>query len=417
MPVYVGGAEDGQIQGLAVTALMQSCNDPAISIDWTKKDRTLRSSGQVIYDNPTVFTEPCMRLFNAVHQDIPVVVRAVLPGTTVYYLYDTTIGITTREPVIARDQPGFTRPNFSDAGVLVSIDVVIEPTNDTNRGYWCLNVNDEKILEPAAAIVAHEFGHVDEILAGRYYLGATDEEREKPAIEAENVWRRIHHVSERWGHEGGNDLRKERGGLTGGDCFVATAAYGSELEDPVQELRNFRDDILLHTRSGADFFDTYFEQYYKLSPAIVTLMHTDPQIKELVRWSVVAPVVQFLRLAKDFPRADTADVPEPWRSYLESARESFEEWTAHLPRPTTFDDVPVTDAAEELRVTLEHFTWRDDDAAEYVASLRAAGALPLKANPQTLEALATMLESRGARVETIFAVTGIDLSRGSEVSA
>jgi hypothetical protein len=412
--LWVEGHSSPNVSNATVEALRDVCRDPNLSINWNSKNRSLRADGQVIYDNPTVLTEDCIRLYKAAQSPIPTVIRSRLPGQVVYHRRDDSFPITTYEPVIARDQPGFTRANYDDAGVtLISIDVVIEPSNDVGRGYWCEDVNENKIPQPTTTIISHEFGHVEEILEGRYDPAATDEQKEAPAIAAENVHRNQRGLPERYGHKGGNDLRKERGGLTGGDCFIATAAYGSELEAEVQELRSFRDDVLLHTRAGAEFFETYFERYYRLSPAIVTLMHTDPEVKEMVRWSLVAPIVQFLRLAKDFPRADTADLPEPWRDYLESARNAFEDWTANLPRPTGFDTIEPVDAAEELRVTLEHFTWRDDDAAGYVAALEAAGALPLAASPGTLRDLALMLRSRGAREETVAAVTGLGLTGNS----
>ena len=405
MTLYVGAGGGIRAGSQMVTAFTYTCRDPAIRIDWSQKDRALKTDGKVIYDNITDFSEPCVRLWKIVHADVPVVLRAVLPGTTVYSV-PVVPGVW--EDVKARDQPGFTRPNYDDTGtILLSIDVVIEPGDDLGRQYWVEDVNGDKIWSSPPSIIAHEFGHVEEILEGRFDPNIPMEDQEGPGIAAENAWRNLNKHRERHGHEGGNDLQKERGGATGGDCFIATAAYGSELEDEVQELRSFRDDVLLQTRAGAEFFEHYFPKYYNLSPAIVTLMHTDPEMKDLVRWSLVAPIVQFLRLAKNFPREDTADVPEPWRTYLESARGAFEEWTANLPRPRDFADVPPADAAEELRVTLEHFTWRDDDAAGYVDALRAAGALPLAANPETLTAIATMLRGRGARDETVAAVTGI----------
>ena len=406
MSLWIEENSDWRLASKAVDQFRGLCLDPNLSIDWTARNSSLRADGRVVYDNPTDFSETCLRLYKIVQSPVPTVLRARKPGQTVYFVPD--FGGMVFSEVIARDQPGFTRASFDSTGTtLVSIDVIIEPTNDFNRGYWCEDVNGEKIPAPTTTIIAHEFGHVEELLEGRFDPNHTDEQREAPAIAAENVFRNAKGMRERYGHEGGNDLEQERGGLTGGNCFIATAAYGSELEDEVQELRSFRDDVLRHTRAGEEFFASYYERYYRLSPAIVTLMHTDPEVKEMVRWSLVAPIVTYLRLAKDFPRADTADVPEPWRSYLESARNSFEAWAAHLPRPTTFESMQTIDAAEELRVTLEHFTWRDDDAADYINALSAAGALPLSAPPETLRSLAQVLRARGARKETIAAVTGL----------
>lgn len=408
MPLWIESSADGELTQGLIKGLRAYCSDPALSIDWTTTDRALNADGRIIYDNPTSTDWACIRLAAIAQGPTPVVLRARHLGQRVYQIPDTTLGVTTYEWVTARQQPGFTRYTVPQPGEdVTSIDIVLEPTDDLGRGHWVLDSDGNKIPEPLDVIIAHELTHVEDALRGNYGTGLTDEQREERAILEENKYRRSRGMRARAGHEGGFNLKAERGSAVGGDCFIATAAYGSQFEDEVQELRTFRDDVLRHTRAGEEFFEAYYEKYYKLSPAIVTLMHTDPEVKEMVRWSLVAPLVNYLRLAKNFPRASTADLPEPWRSYLESARESFEEWTANLPRPQDFADLPPTDAAEELRVTLEHFTWRDDDAAGYVAALQAADALPLRATPETLAELARMLTERGARAETIRAITGI----------
>ena len=90
------------------------------------------------------------------------------------------------------------------------------------------------------------------------------------------------------------------GGIPGADqppkkgCFIATAAYGSSLEPEVQLLRRFKDDVLMKTRAGARFFENFYRPYQRVSPAIVEIMEQDPQIRALVRWIVVTPVVSQL---------------------------------------------------------------------------------------------------------------------------
>jgi hypothetical protein len=287
-----------------------------------------------------------------------------------------------------------------------SIDIIVEPSNDLGRGYWCLDVNDDKIAQPLGTILAHEFTHAEEAIDGVYHTGETDEQREAAAIAAENVYRRRQGMRERWGHEGGFDLRKELGGSTGGDCFVATAAYGSQISDDVQELRSFRDDVLIPTRSGAAFFEEFFAHYYRLSPTIVATMHADPQVREMVRWALVAPLVGFLRLATDFPRQDLDELPEPWRAYLASARDEFERWAEHLPLPADLGAVEPVQAAEELRIALMHLIWRPDEAAGSLDELTAAGELPLKAPAGTLAVLADVLAERGLQPAYVDAITG-----------
>lgn len=50
----------------------------------------------------------------------------------------------------------------------------------------------------------------------------------------------------------------------GGDCFIATAAYGSPWEEHVVTLRHFRDRWLITNRCGQWFVNTY----YRLSPPL-----------------------------------------------------------------------------------------------------------------------------------------------------
>lgn len=51
---------------------------------------------------------------------------------------------------------------------------------------------------------------------------------------------------------------------SGSGCFIATAAYGSYLDPHVKVLRNFRDDVLLHSKLGTAFVKCY----YAYSPPI-----------------------------------------------------------------------------------------------------------------------------------------------------
>ena len=394
-----------------ITALRRVCPDPALQIQWLAPGEYVNGvDGKIVYENPTMSSEECIRVWRLAHSDIPTVIRTRNPGEIVYHLSEELVGVTIREPVKAKDQPGFTRLSFSKVdGALTSIDVVVEPTDNVNRGYYCYDVNDEMIPLPLDVIIAHELGHAEGAIDGVTNVDVTDDdEREIGAIAAENHYRRSRGLPERWGHKGGNDYRNKKGQVSGGDCFIATAAYGSELEDDVQELRSFRDDILLQTRAGSVFFEEYFRHYYRLSPVIVQMMHEDPEVKDLVRWSLVAPIVEFLRLAKSFPRgADPDALPEPWRNYVTGARDAFERWTEHLPLPDGFGDVDALSAAEELRVALEHLLWRPGQREAYLDGLVEVGELPLHAPEPSLRSAAAVLSARGADATLIETITGI----------
>ncbi|MBU0728178.1 MAG: hypothetical protein KKA70_00395 [Proteobacteria bacterium] len=74
-------------------------------------------------------------------------------------------------------------------------------------------------------------------------------------------------------------------------CFIATAAYGSYLEDEVIVLRNFRDRYLKTNRPGLELVNLY----YRLSPAAAAYL----QDKEALRWMVrcmLTPVVYAIQL-------------------------------------------------------------------------------------------------------------------------
>jgi peptide/nickel transport system substrate-binding protein len=51
-------------------------------------------------------------------------------------------------------------------------------------------------------------------------------------------------------------------------CFIATAAYGSELSPAVQYLRNFRDSYVKATYVGSRGMEVFDACYYSFSPTI-----------------------------------------------------------------------------------------------------------------------------------------------------
>ncbi len=75
------------------------------------------------------------------------------------------------------------------------------------------------------------------------------------------------------------------GGGSGG-CFIATAAYGSDMAPEVMVLRQFRDDFLLTNTSGRFIVGLY----YRLSPPVADFIRQREHLKSLIR-SVLTPVV------------------------------------------------------------------------------------------------------------------------------
>jgi len=75
-----------------------------------------------------------------------------------------------------------------------------------------------------------------------------------------------------------NKSNEENGG-----CLIATATYGSELAPQVQQLRELRDNSLLHTESGRSFMESFNKIYYSFSPIIADYERENPVFKEIVK--------------------------------------------------------------------------------------------------------------------------------------
>ena len=63
------------------------------------------------------------------------------------------------------------------------------------------------------------------------------------------------------------------------DCFIATAAYGSETAEQLDTLRGFRDRVLLQSELGNQFVNTY----YALSPPLADYIRDKDVLRALVR--------------------------------------------------------------------------------------------------------------------------------------
>ena len=126
----------------------------------------------------------------------------------------------------------------------------------------------------------------------------------------------------------------------------------------------------------------------------------------MVRDTLVAPIVGYLDFARTFPRADLDGVPEPWRGYLVSMRETFADWTAAFPLPKSFAGIPASDAAFELLVTMNTQLWRQEAVDEYIADLERTRALPLAGSAEELRAVAEGLTRNGVRPHLVAAIVG-----------
>ncbi len=93
-------------------------------------------------------------------------------------------------------------------------------------------------------------------------------------------------------------VTEEKSTEEGGGCFVATAAYGSEMATEVQQLRELRDNQLMNTESGTAFMGAFNAIYYTFSPIIADYERENPLFKEAVKIAIT-PMISSLSLIEN----------------------------------------------------------------------------------------------------------------------
>ena len=84
----------------------------------------------------------------------------------------------------------------------------------------------------------------------------------------------------------------------GGGCLIATATYGSEMSQQVQQLRELRDNQLLQTESGSAFMSSFNEMYYSFSPTIADYERENPMFNEAVKLTIT-PMLSTLAIMEN----------------------------------------------------------------------------------------------------------------------
>jgi len=77
-------------------------------------------------------------------------------------------------------------------------------------------------------------------------------------------------------------------GTGGGGCFIATAAFGTEIEPQVELLKEFRDSYLMTTSAGRYFV----QNYYRYSPPVADFIAGHDTLRMVVRLSLY-PLIGF----------------------------------------------------------------------------------------------------------------------------
>ena len=84
-------------------------------------------------------------------------------------------------------------------------------------------------------------------------------------------------------------------GTTKKGCFIATAALDSEIHPHVQFLREYRDKVLLKS-SHKKQFEKILDWYYSCSPPVAEAMNRDKNLKRVIKYMIVYPIVLSLKI-------------------------------------------------------------------------------------------------------------------------
>lgn len=274
----------------------------------------------------------------------------------------------------------------------IDVQIVVDGTNCLGMGY-AAPAGHPPTMQPIPTDVGlfHELSHAAALVNRVWLEEPTPEQFESAALLEENRYRRWRNYPERFNTTGQplctvTPTSNTEKGFNWG-CFIATAAYGPADHPRVEALRALRDGVLRRTRAGADFFQRFWQQYYRLSPRIVDEMNADPAVRDLVRWSMVEPMMSFFEMAIDMPRGDLAALPEPWRGFLEGARGKLDAWLAEIDVPTSFEGRSPGQVVEELGVLMRYVLRNPERRRKYLDTLCAAGTLPLAEEPRYREIL------------------------------
>jgi hypothetical protein len=90
-----------------------------------------------------------------------------------------------------------------------------------------------------------------------------------------------------------NPISATFGGITTkGSCFIATAAYESNLAPEVETFRSFRDAVLVRTVYGSAFVALY----YRTSPPIARYIRRSPNLRKLTRKIILNPLLRIIKV-------------------------------------------------------------------------------------------------------------------------
>jgi hypothetical protein len=79
-------------------------------------------------------------------------------------------------------------------------------------------------------------------------------------------------------------------------CLIATAAYGSEMNEKVQFLRLFREKVILSSMAGSQFMEAFNTFYYSFSPYVAQKISNNPILKTVTQ-VILYPIISILQIS------------------------------------------------------------------------------------------------------------------------
>jgi|SRR5579864_347736 len=355
------------------------CKDPTLTIDTgTSPNSQTRGTGAVSFSQgPTLSSLGSQVLSQLIASPTYIAIRGETDGWAFSpQPLPNSGGLASVLGNTAGATPSDTFPNPNPT----LIEVAYTVQNNSGYGFWVQDANGNHIRYPSDVMLFHELAHALNFIIATVPINA--DLSEQYAIQKENQYRASLGMKQRVGHQGGPNPQPHQSPSS--NCFIATAAFDSPLAPEVQVLRSVRDGVLRQTSAGERFFNRYWDVYYRLSPLIVRAMNDDPEIKELVKWSIVTPLVHYYELLLDFPDQAFETVSEPWRSFLSKLKSELETWASVIELPCSLANKEPALNARELAVTLRYILRSEDKRAAYLSELELSGQIPLMAEPEQL---------------------------------
>jgi hypothetical protein len=378
--------------------LQKICPDPALSVAVGTDPSGVWRDGRVTYSPSSSSTAGCELV--AVLANVPQFV-GVRGQSKDFYISPSAAG---------KLESMFGATVYDRYPGAATVEVVYDTTSCNGLGYLVHDSAGSNINYPSEVSLFHELAHARRVIEGRL-----DGTVDYGGIDDENLFRTQRGLPRRSDHWGAcAPPPPAPAPLPRSGCFIATAAFGSTSDPNVAFLREFRDKVLRQTRAGSEFFDRYWQQYYRISPQIVRQMEDSAELREMVRWSLVTPIVNYLKLMVRMPEAPLDDLPETWRGFLMELREELEQWTAEIELPGSFDGMTAIEAAQELAVVLRYVLRRPASRQAYLLKLEEQGELPLKAGSQADE-VREILAHAGRPDEELARITGEAPQRSTRV--